>query len=131
MIQVLFLFLAFFAYAREPPFELVAKIFLLHTADLLGAQTNADEFREQRMRIKRAGDIFRVELRADEKRMVGHFHRFHDLSIRRQAGDFQAAVGQQIAVAVIELIAMPVPFGNDLVFFAEAAISGGQMRAFY
>ena len=72
----------------------------------------ADECREKRMRRQRLGLEFRMELAADEPRMVRHLDDFDVLAIRRAAGDAETGVGQRLFVFAIEFVAVAVPLGN-------------------
>lgn len=84
-----------------------------------------DECREERMRTERAGQEFRMELRAEEERM--HFLRqlgdLHQMAVRRAAGEHQS-LGLEIGhIGRIDLVAMPVALGND--FLAVRSTSDG------
>ena len=69
-----------------------------------------DEFPEYRMRPVRPGFEFRMILHAKEKGMIFQLHGFHQQSVRRYTGDDKTLLLQYIAVIVVKLIAVAVPF---------------------
>ena len=73
-----------------------------------------DEFPEYRMRPVRPGFEFRMILHAKEKGMIFQLHGFHQQSVRRYTGDDKTLLLQYIAVIVVKLIAVAVPFPDFL-----------------
>src|SRR5947209_6288644 len=73
-----------------------------------------DEAGEKRMRTGRAALEFGVRLRADHERV--HLRRVLDeldqVPVWRGPGEFQAALGDAIAVSIVDLVAVPVPLGH-------------------
>src|SRR6185437_409032 len=67
---------------------------------------------EQRMRLKRLGLEFRMELAAEEEGMLGDLHDFHVSSVRGCAGEFQSSAGEDGFVLAIEFIAVAVAFAD-------------------
>ncbi len=57
-----------------------------------------------------AGLEFRMELYADVKRVAGELHGFYQPVIRRGAGEDHTMLAKRVAVAVVKLIAVTVPF---------------------
>src|SRR5579859_1652658 len=72
-----------------------------------------DEAFEQRMRLVRFAQKFRVELSGDEEWMVRQFDDFHELTVRRQAAEDETRLLKFVAVGVVEFVAMPVAFVDD------------------
>ena len=72
----------------------------------------ADERLEQRMRLERLRLEFRMELAADEIRMVGDLHHLDVGAIGRGPGNPQAAGDQRAFVFSIELVAMAVALAD-------------------
>ena len=85
----------------------------------------ADERLEQRMRLERLGLEFRMELAADEIRMTGDFDDFDVRSVRRRAGDLQAAGNHRVFVLAVEFVAMAVALAD----FELAVYLVGEVRA--
>jgi len=78
----------------------------------------ADERGEQRMRFQRRGLELRMELAAQEPRVVGDFHDFHVDAIRRAAGDGRPPAAQaQAAELLPRLIHRKAPLNACLFRF--------------
>ena len=78
----------------------------------------ADERREKRMRFQRRGLELRMELAAQEPRVVGDFHDFHVDAIRRAAGDGRPPAAQaQAAELLPRLIHRKAPLNACLFRF--------------
>src|SRR5258708_7312952 len=73
---------------------------------------SADEGGEQRMRLKRFGFEFRMELASQEPGMIRYFADLHVHRIGGLSGDAQTARGQNFFVLAVELVTMPVPLAN-------------------
>ena len=69
-----------------------------------------DETFEQRMRLVRLAQEFRMELARDEKRMVLQLDHFHQFAVRRQAAEDKARLLEFLALGVVEFVAVPVAF---------------------
>src|SRR6266850_1028283 len=54
-----------------------------------------------------------MELRTEIERVVRHLHDLDQASVRREAGELHSALRQQLAVRVVELVAMAVPLEHD------------------
>ena len=67
---------------------------------------SANERGEQRVRGQRLGLKFRMELAAEEPRMVGGFDNLYVNTIGRAPGDAKAGARQGIFVFAIEFVAM-------------------------
>ena len=72
----------------------------------------ADKAHKQRMRLVRPALELRMELYAYKEVLLRNLHRFHQASVRRQAGQAQACVLQRFAVFVGKLVAMAVPLAD-------------------
>ena len=72
------------------------------------------KFQKQRMRIKRAGFEFGVELGADKKRVYSfrQFGDFHQPFIGRLAGENNPLFFQLFYKIRIDFVAVAMPFGN-------------------
>ena len=55
-----------------------------------------------------AGFEFRVELHAHVEGPLAQLHGLHQMAVRGQTGEGQAAVGKHIPIVVVELIAVAV-----------------------
>ena len=62
----------------------------------------------QRLRFE-----FRVELAAQEPRMIRQLNDFHEVLVGRYAGNNQPIVRQRLFKLAIEFVAVAVPLGND------------------
>lgn len=71
-----------------------------------------DEACKERMRIERAALQFRMVLNADEPRMVLVLDGFRQETIRRHAGEYEAAAFQLVLVVDIDFVAVAVTLGN-------------------
>ena len=67
-----------------------------------------NKFPEQRVSAVGPGFEFRMKLDAHIEGAAGELHRFHQAVIRRSAGKDHAMLAENIAVAVVEFIAMAV-----------------------
>ena len=76
------------------------------------------------MRFVGSAFEFRVKLHAHEKAFGRDFHRFHQTAVGRSAGYFHAVCLEQVAEAVVELIAVAVAFayGVRAVAFNHEAV---------
>ena len=75
-------------------------------------EAGADERGEERMRSQRLGFEFRMELAADEPRVVGGFDNFYVNAVRSASGDAEAGAGERVFVFAIEFVAMAMALGN-------------------
>src|SRR5690606_7814629 len=75
----------------------------------LMVQRGADEPGKQRMAVPGRRTELRVELAADEPGVVRELHDLHQRAVRGRARDHEAVLLQLAAVAVVELVAVPVP----------------------
>src|SRR5688572_15757816 len=82
----------------------------LHQARLRHGR--ADKRYEQRMRLEQARLQFRMELHANEPRMIGNFHDLRQDAVRRHAGEQQPLLFQLFLVVDVHLVAMAVPLGD-------------------
>ena len=73
------------------------------------------------MGLHRAGLEFGVEVAGKEPGMVGQFHDFHELAVRRSAGDDEALFHELFAEGIVELVAVAMAFGS---FFQLVGGSG-------
>ena len=74
-----------------------------------------DEVAEQRMRPVRPALQLRVELRAEHERVVAQLADLDQRAIRRGAAHAQARRFERVAVGVVELEAVAVPFADQVV----------------
>src|SRR5579871_1372676 len=65
---------------------------------------------EQRMRLVRLAVEFRVELAGNEKWMLRQFNHLDQFAVRRQAAKYKAAFLKPLAVGVVELVTVAMPF---------------------
>src|SRR5262245_392994 len=72
----------------------------------------SDEAGEQGVRVERAALQLRVELDAHEPRMVGSLAQLGQDPVGRQAGKPQPRLLDRLAVADVDLVAMPMPLRN-------------------
>src|SRR5690349_17638933 len=72
----------------------------------------ANERREHRMRLQRLRLEFRMELAADEMRMIRQLHHLDVSPIRSRSGNLQASCRQRLFILAVELITMPVPLAD-------------------
>ena len=86
-----------------------------YTPAQLVAVGSRNEARKQRMRLQWLRFEFRVELAAQEPRMVRQLGNLHEVSVRRIAGEFHAVAADDFFIFPVELIAMAVSFGYFLV----------------
>src|SRR5579883_2339822 len=63
---------------------------------------------------------FGMKLAGDEERVIGKFNDLDQLSVRRKSTKNKTCVGESLAVSVIELVTVPVPFLND-----ESSVQAG------
>ena len=107
--------------SREEPFGSSLLCFLCRMLFFLCAMRHrrADEPRKERVRTRRAGFEFRVRLRSDEPRVVAQLHHFHDVLVRGDAADVHPRVLQRLAVVVVDLITMAVPFVDELLLICR------------
>src|SRR5260370_41812704 len=75
-------------------------------------QRRGDESRKERVRFERLRFEFRVELAAEEPRMVRRFDDFHVILIRRASGDAQARGDQSFFVVAIKFVAVAVALAD-------------------
>ena len=80
----------------------------------LVVQRRADERDEQRVRPGRPALELGVRLGADDERMDvgGVLDELDQVPVRRRAGEPQPALGDAVAVGVVDLVAVPVPLGH-------------------
>ena len=69
-------------------------------------QRRAHKSLEQWMRLIGTALEFRVVLHAHMERTIGQFHRLNEPAVGRNAAESQALALEQVAVVVVELIAM-------------------------
>src|SRR2546423_6612710 len=72
----------------------------------------AHEPGEQRVRPRGTRLQLRMELAADEPRVVGQLDHLHQRAVGREAGAAHAVFGEYVAVGVRHLVAMPVPLAD-------------------
>src|SRR6266571_4877521 len=90
----------------------------------LGANGRRDETREQRMRSRGPGLELRMELAADEPRMLRILDDLHQLAIGTDAAQAQSMLDELIAIRVGDFVAVPMPLAD----FGEA-VHLGHLRA--
>ena len=73
----------------------------------------------------RSGFQFRMSLGCDEERMILQLDHLHDTSIRGQAGEGHAMLGQDCTIIVVDLIPMAVTFMDQ--FLAIQFVSFGSL----
>ena len=83
-----------------------------------------DEALEQRMRLVRLAQKFRMELAGDEKRMVLQLDDFDQFAVRRKAAENKAGLLEFFAVGVVEFVAVAVAFVDD-----KRAVKLARLRA--
>ena len=66
------------------------------------------------MRRKRFRFEFRMELATEEPRMPRKLDDFDKVLVGRDAGDNKTVIRQHLFELPVELIAMAMPFGNDI-----------------
>src|SRR5579863_10140617 len=74
--------------------------------------SRANEALEHGMRFQRLGLEFRVELAADEMRVIRKFDHFHISSVRRRTGDLESSSGQCAFVFTVEFITVAMAFAD-------------------
>ena len=79
---------------------------------------------EQRVRTGRLRFEFRMILHAHKPGVRGNFHDFHQSAVRAGAHHLHAAVDELLSVEIIELVAMPMAFGD-----IERSVAGGGTAA--
>src|SRR5215472_1740177 len=79
---------------------------------LLVFQCRADERCKQRMRLQRLGLEFRMELAAEEPRMLGRLDNFHIIFVWRPSRNFQSRRHQRFLEVAVEFIAMAVALAD-------------------
>ena len=67
---------------------------------------------EQRMRLKRFGFEFGMELAAEEEGMLGDLHDFHVGPVRGCAGELQSSASEDGFVFAVEFIAVAVALAD-------------------
>src|SRR6185503_6686790 len=72
----------------------------------------ADKRNEQRMRFEQARLQFRMELHANEPRMIGNFHDLRQDAVGRHAGEQQPLLLQLFLVVDVYFVAVAVPLGD-------------------
>src|SRR5688500_2077052 len=82
-----------------------------------------DETPEERMRLVRLALKFRMKLRRDEKGMRRDLDDLDQLPVGRRAAQDESGVLEIVAVFIVELVAVPVPFVNH-----ERAVNLGRPR---
>src|SRR2546430_789977 len=80
--------------------------------ELLVIECGAHEAGEQRVRAHRSRLELRMELAADEPRMIGKLDHLDEGAIGRQAGSPQSILCEHIAIRVRNFVAMAVPFAH-------------------
>ena len=90
---------------------------------LLVFQRRADERREQWVRFQWFRFEFRVELAAEEPRVVRRLDNFHVILIRRASRDAQSCGNQGLFVVAVEFVVVAVPL-------AVASYNAGQGNVF-
>src|SRR5207302_2550798 len=71
---------------------------------------------EQRMRRQWLRFEFRMELAAEEPRMIRQLNDFHEILVRRDARNDQTVFGKHLLELPIEFVPMTMPLGNDVRF---------------
>ena len=71
-----------------------------------------DESGKQRMRFERLGFEFRMELAAQEPRMVRDLADLDVHAVRGLAGDAQAALRENLLIFAVEFVAMAVALAD-------------------
>ena len=74
--------------------------------------SRANEALEHGMRFQRLGLELRVELAADEMRVIRKFDHFHISSVRRRTGDLESSSGQCAFVFTVEFITVAMAFAD-------------------
>src|SRR5207253_5884012 len=69
---------------------------------------------EQRMRRQRLRLEFRMELAAEEPRMIRQLNDFHEILVGRDARNDQTVFSQHLLELPIEFVSMTMPLGNDI-----------------
>ena len=72
-----------------------------------------DEALEQRVRLVRLAQKFRMKLARDEKRMVLEFNDLDQLAVRRKTTENESGLLEFFAVVVVELVAVAVALVDD------------------
>src|ERR1039458_455529 len=75
--------------------------------------SGGDETLEQRMRLVRFAQEFRVKLARQKKRMVFEFDHLDQFSVGRIAAQNESGFLELFAVGVVEFVAVTMPFVND------------------
>ena len=83
-----------------------------------------DETFEQRMRLVWFAVKLGMELTGNEERVLGKLNDLNELSIRCQAAEYEAVFFEALAICVIELKAVAVPFLHH-----ESTIQPGGARS--
>src|SRR5262245_38979207 len=84
----------------------------------------ADESTEERMTVPRRRGELRMELRREEPGVVGQLDDFHQ-AIAREPGETQARLPVALQVGIVELVAVPVAFENDVLAEDLARLAAG------
>jgi hypothetical protein len=72
-----------------------------------------------------AGEEFRVVLAGEEEGMAFEFNQFHQAAVGGDAADLIAGFKEEVAVGVIEFIAMAVAFVDHLFPIERLALGAG------
>ncbi len=65
---------------------------------------------KQRMRTVGPGFQFRVRLCCDKPGMIRYFDHFDDSSVRGNAAEVHAVIGQGVPIVIIDFVTVAVPF---------------------
>src|SRR4051794_231008 len=71
-----------------------------------------DEPRKKRMRTRGPRLQFRMELAADEPRMVRQFHNLDELPIRRKSTQPEPMLHEEVSISIRDFISMPMPLAD-------------------
>ena len=69
-----------------------------------------DKALEERMRLVRLAQKFRMKLARHEERMIFQFNHLHQFAVRRQAAEHETGFLEFFAVNIVEFVAMAVTF---------------------
>src|SRR5690606_9180027 len=89
---------------------------------LLMGKRRVDESRKQRMAITWGRGELRMELAADEPRVIWHLYHFHEGAVHGATCHLQARSLQHVQISVVDLVAMTMALDNH--FLAIALVSG-------
>src|SRR6185369_8818526 len=96
-----------------------SSLFLRPSDETRLLQCCSDEAGEERVRLERPALQLRMELDADEPRMVGALDDLGQLIVRGHSGEYQAGAFQCVLVMDVDLVAVAMPLA-DLVLAVDA-----------